>query len=297
MAQAYLELRALQERLSLVHQAVAIEDRLLTLTKARLAEGEANDLDVDQLGDRLEATRTSLVPLHAQLFEQQDRIAFLVGTSPGVLDSELDPPRPVPLPPVAVPVGDPATLLRRRPDVRAAERRIEQQTALIGQRTADLFPKVTLVGDIGLGAADLGGVLAVSNITSTIAPMLQWSPFDFGRTRGRIAQAEALRDEALASYRRSVLAALEDAESALARYGCQAEHLAGLVRVQAYADRAARLIYLRAEGGTATTIDILYTERRRLDADADVVQARAQYTEDYVSLQKSLGLGWMSTAT
>jgi outer membrane protein TolC len=124
------------------------------------------------------------------------------------------------------------------------------------------------------------------------APILQWNPIDFGRTLARIGQAKAARDEALADYRKAVLAALEDAETGLSRYARQREDVIGLARVKASADRAAALTDLRIQGGTASTLDILDAERRRVDAESGLEQARAEVTRDYVSLQKSLGLGW-----
>jgi outer membrane protein TolC len=189
-------------------------------------------------------------------------------------------------------VGDPAALLRRRPDVRAAERRLARQTAVIGQRTADLFPKVTLLGDIGFTSASLSQLLTSGSFTSVAAPILQWSPLDFGRNQARIGQARAARDEALANYRKAVLSALEDAESGLDRYGRQRAAVVSLARVKASADRVAALTDLKMRGGTASTLDILDAEQRRVQADNGLEEAQALLTQDYVALQKSLGLGW-----
>ena len=292
VAQCYIRLRAAQEGLKLLLKTTNIEQRLLDLTNARQLGGEASDLDVVRLATQLETTRAGFTPLQAELAEQQDRLALLVGSVPGALDAELAAPAPTPSPPASVPVGDPAALIRRRPDVRAAERRIAQQTALIGQRTADLFPKLTLVGDIGFGSADVGGLLSGSGLTSTFGPVLHWSPFEFGRTQAKILQAKGMQEEAIATFRKTVLAALQDAESALTRYALQTEHLASLLRVQASANREAQLVFVRFKGGGATTLDVLDAERERIEAETDIVQAHAELTENFVSLQKSLGLGW-----
>jgi outer membrane protein TolC len=183
-------------------------------------------------------------------------------------------------------------LLKRRPDVRAAERAIKQKTALIGQRTADLFPKVTLLGEVGYGSSQLSTLLSSNAFSYAAAPILQWSPLDFGRTRARIDEAKGERDEALGQYRKTVLGALRDAETALETYGRQRDELKSLDAVQASADRAARLTTLRAQGGTATILDELQAESSRVNAQSNASQARAQLTEDFISLQKSLGLGW-----
>ncbi|MHB8284638.1 MAG: efflux transporter outer membrane subunit [Caulobacteraceae bacterium] len=296
VAQAYVALRDDQQRLALSQQDAKIEGDLLNLVKQRQAGGTASELDVERLNDQLQSTRANLVPIRAQITEQMDRMAVLTGQEPGALDAELTPIAPAPAPPAVVTVGDPAALLRRRPDIRAAERRLAQQNAVIGQRTADLFPKVQLLGTIGFGSTDVSSLLSSGSFTYAAAPVIQWSPFDFGRTRAKIGQAKAARDEALADYRKTVLSALQDAETSLSRYGRQRDAVVSLARVQASADRAAALTHLKILGGTATTLDALDAERHRVDARSGLEQAQAQLTQDYVALQKSLGLGWSSAA-
>src|SRR6201999_1777934 len=137
---------------------------------------------------------------------------------PGALDEELAASRPVPLPPAQVAVGDPAALLLRRPDIRAAERRLAARTAQIGQAEAARFPKLSFLGLLGLGGSKLSDVFDIDNRTEVFAPRLTWSFLDFGRNAARVQEANADRDEAEAQYRTTVLAALRDAEDALARF-------------------------------------------------------------------------------
>jgi NodT family efflux transporter outer membrane factor (OMF) lipoprotein len=296
IAQAYIALRDDQQRLALSIRNAQIQANLLNLVKQRQAGGTASELDVERLNDQLQSTRANLVPIRAQITEQMDRLAVLTAQEPGALDAELTPVSAAPSPPAVVTVGDPAALLRRRPDIRAAERRLAQQNAVIGQRTADLFPKVQLLGMIGFGSTDVGNLLSGGSFTYAAAPVLQWNPLDFGRTRAKIGQAKAARDEALANYRKTVLEALQDAETSLSRYGRQREAVVSLARVQASADRAAALTNLKIAGGTATTLDALDAENHRVAAQSGLEQAQAQLTQDYVALQKSLGLGWSSAA-
>ena len=169
---------------------------------------------------------------------------------------------------------------------------IVQKNALIGQRTADLFPKVELMGNLGYGSTDLSTLFNSANFSNLILPTLQWRPFDFGRTRASINEAKGERAEAIANYRKTVLSALEDAETALSRYGRQRDSVVTLAHVQASADSASRMTALRVQGGTATAIDVLDAERQRVTAQSNLAQAKAQLTQDYISLQKSLGLGW-----
>lgn len=144
--------------------------------------------------------------------------------------------------PVSVPIGDPSSMLQQRPDIRAAERRLASSNAQIGEHTADFFPKVTLLGDLGFSAADPGHLVRKNNFSWLGVPYLQWNVLDFGRTLSSIHNAEASRDEADAKYTHTVLAALQDANTSLSRYGHQREHLATLQQVQASADRSATLM-------------------------------------------------------
>jgi multidrug efflux system outer membrane protein len=292
VAQAYVTLRRLQQRLVLSRHDVEIETGMLDLTRRRQSGGVASDIDVEQLNNQLQSMRADLTPLAAQITEQLDRLAMLTGREPGELDAELDAPAPVPAPPALVAVGNPAAMLRRRPDIRQAERQLQQYNAVIGQRTADLFPKVTLLGTIGYSAPALSQLLKASSETYAAAPLLQWTPFDFGRTRAKIAEARGAYEEAVGNYRASVLSALQDAETSLSRFGRQRDDVSALLKVRASADRLARLQDLRLKGGTATTLDVLDTERRRVQAEQAVLDASAQLSIDYVALEKSLGLGW-----
>lgn len=292
VAQAYVQLRDLQHRLALARDNADTEQRQLALTRQRRAGGTASDLDVERLTTQFETTRAAVTPLQAQISEQQDRLAVLTGQAPGALDTELAATAPVPLPPAQVAVGDPASLLQRRPDIRAAERQLAAQTAAIGEKEAGYFPKLTLLGTLGWTSPKLGNLFDSANRSSIQAPLLQWTPFDFGRTRAGVDQARAQRDEALATYRKTVLAALQDAESSLSRYGRERDAVADQLRVEASADRAAQLMDLKVKGGTATTLDELDAERNRLQAQSGVADAQALLTQDYIALQKSLGLGW-----
>jgi NodT family efflux transporter outer membrane factor (OMF) lipoprotein len=292
VAQAYVSLRSAQENLALNQRNVEIEVRLLDLTQRRRDGGAASDLDVERLNLQVQSTRADAIPLRAQVDEQLNRLAVLTGRAPGELDEGLSTASPIPAPPAVVNVGDPASLLRRRPDIRAAEQALIQKNAAIGQRIADRFPKVTLLGVIGFGSTDASDLLNSNNSTSIFAPMLQWQAVDFGLGVARVEQARGEMDEAEATYRKTVLAALQDAETSLSRYGRQRQNLASLSSVQASADRAAAMMQKRVEGGTATTLDVLDAERQRISAEQSVAQAKAMLTQDYIALQKSLGLGW-----
>ena len=298
VANAYVALRDAQHRLALTQRSVDLQQQMLDLTRRRALGGTASELDVARLQTQVDDTTSGLMPLRADIAEQLDRLAVLSGRAPGTLDGALATAPDagyagvVPLPPPSVPVGDPASLLRRRPDIRAAERRVAAANAVIGERIADYFPKLSFVGNVGFASAEGGSLLNGANFFGIVAPSLQWRPFDFGRTHARVVNAKAGLAEAEADYRSTVLKAMDDAETALARYAIERDDVRVLQREQESAERAAALTRLRLAGGTASLIDTLDTERQRLAAEQALAVAQGTLTTDYVAIQKSLGLGW-----
>jgi NodT family efflux transporter outer membrane factor (OMF) lipoprotein len=294
VAQAYVGLRDEQQRVAIARESEQLEARILTLTEQRRSRGVSSDLDVERIRSQVENTRASIIPLDAQIAESLDELAVLTGREPGALDAELAAPKALPTLPATVAVGDPAHLLRQRPDIRAAERRLASQNAQIGEHEADWFPKVTLFGDLSFSAADPGHLLRKSNFTWVGAPYLQWNVLDFGRTKARVDQAKAGRDEAEAKYEGTVLGALKDADVALSRYGHERENAVSLRAVEDSATHAATLTEQRYRAGTTTALDWLDAERTRYSAEQNRIQSDAQVIKYYVALQKSLGLGWES---
>jgi NodT family efflux transporter outer membrane factor (OMF) lipoprotein len=292
LAQDYVTLRDQQARLRLAEASGALQNRMLALAQQRYAGGTASALDVERLRNQYETTQAGLVPLRTQIRISCDQIALLSGREPGTLDAVLTPVGALPLPPRAVAIGDPATMLRRRPDIRAAERTLAASSAKIGMNVARMFPSVNLMGVIGFGGADPGDIFDPSALTVLAAPMLRWNFLNFGRVQAQIRGAEAARDEAGAQYRQTVLAALQDAESALARFGGQRTNVDALMRAEASATRSAALARTRHAGGTATLSEQMEAERQRLSASQSRIQAQAQMTIAFVALQKALGLGW-----
>jgi NodT family efflux transporter outer membrane factor (OMF) lipoprotein len=292
VADAYLDLRDAQQRLAIARETARAQQRMLALTEERRARGTAADVDVERLSSQVDTTLSTLSPLDGQITESRDRLAVLTGRAPGALDAELEPVRPLPALPASVPVGDPATLMRQRPDIRAAERRLAANNAQIGEHIADYFPKLTLYGDLGFVGGDPGHLLRKSNFSWLGVPYLQWNVLDFGRTAANVRSAEASRDEARAKYEQAVLEALQDANAGLSRYGHQREHLARLEAVQHSAERAAGLTQQRYAAGVSTLIDLLDTQRTQFSAQQDVVAGQTELLKDFVLIQKSLGLGW-----
>lgn len=292
IAQAYVDLRNRQQRIVLVRESAELEEQILTLTQQRRAQGVASELDVERIRTQVENTRGTLIPLDAQITESLDELATLTGREPGALDVELTGTGPLPALPETIPVGDPAALLKQRPDIRAAEWRLVSTNAQIGEHEADWFPKLTLVGDLGFTAANPGHLVRSDNFTWIGAPLLQWNALDFGRTKAKVDQAKAGFDEAEAKYESAVLGALRDANVALSRYGHQRDNVVGLRKVEDSATRAATLTQQRYRAGTSSALDWLDAERTRFSAQQNRIAGDADLIKDYVALQKTLGLGW-----
>jgi NodT family efflux transporter outer membrane factor (OMF) lipoprotein len=292
VASAYVNLRDRQRRLELGRATAETRRKILALTEQRFRSGTASQLDVERIRGLVVESDAAIVPIDAERDAYLNALAVLVGEAPGTLDAELSAPRPVPLPPARVDVGDPAQLLERRPDVRTAERVLAQRTAQIGLTKAAAMPRISFLGLIGIGGTKPGDLFDLGNLAGIAVPRLQWNALDFGRNGARIGQAEGLRDEAAAQYRGAVLTALRDAEDALSRYAARRATVAAAARSKATADRAAALMQQRYAAGVATLIDTLDAERQRTAAEQSVVQATAAMTADYVALQKALGLGW-----
>ena len=296
VAQAYVRLREVQQRISYARAGNAMQQRQLELTRQRFAQGTVSQIEVEQLQRQAEESTAQAMPLGAEAEGYANALAVLTGQAPGALDAVLIEEAPIPLPPASVAIGDPASLLQRRPDIRAAERRLAEQTARIGITEAARFPRLSFLGILGIGGTDLGALRNLDDFTAVAAPMLQWSVLDFGRSRARVDQAEAVRDEALAQYRSTVLDALRDAEDVLSRFRYRRLTTAGLARAEESTARTAALMRQRYEAGTTTLIDVLEAERQHVLAQRSLATATAELTEDYVAIQKALGLGWEQAA-
>ncbi|NWA43497.1 efflux transporter outer membrane subunit [Pseudomonas reactans] len=292
VVQTYADLRDQQARLALVEASVDIENQALDLTRQRRSRGVASQLQLEQVLTQAENTQAQRLPLQAAIVESLDQLDLLCGLEPGELEERLATAQALPAIPGVVPVADPAALLKARPDIRVAERKLASSNAQIGEKTADWFPKLSLMGDLSFSAGDPGHLARKDNGSWLILPRLTWNALDFGRVAASVKGAEAGRDEALAQYKSVVLNALRDADVALARYGHQRQNVVLLRSVESSAVRAADLTRQRYRAGTASTLDWLDAERTRYQAQESRISGDAQLLKDFASLHKALGLGW-----
>lgn len=263
--------------------------RLLGLARAA---GVASGIDLDRAEVDAATSIAALAPLEADRQTAVYRLSSLTGLAPSALEPRLERDRIPAVGPQAVPAGLPADLLRRRPDVRRAERELAAATADAGTAVADQFPRLTLVGDLGLDSVRPGELVQAASRYWNAGPQLTVPLFAAGRLRAGAAAADAARTVAQANYRGAVLAALADAESALARYGADARQARGLHAARDRAAQALALTRLRHAAGEATLLDVADSERA-LDALEDqCAVADGSLARDYAALQKALGGDW-----
>jgi NodT family efflux transporter outer membrane factor (OMF) lipoprotein len=283
------------EAVSRLQRATASRDALREiqrLTALAAAAGDASDSDVHRAAADAVTAEAALPPLEAQRQSAIFRLAALTGRTRQAVADDLAAAGRIPDVPVDVPVGLPSELLRRRPDVRRAERDLAAATADVGSAVAAQYPRFALVGELGADSVHSGELISAASRTWELVPQLSVPLFAGGRLRANADAARAGRDAALARYRGSVLAAVADAESALIRYAAAKQRCAGLAGAASELDAHARLERERQAAGDASTIELLAAVRAADDAAQAQAAAQAELVRDYVALSKALGGGW-----
>lgn len=291
LVDAYGNLRGAQLRERIARDNLKNQQESRDLIEQLRDAGVGTELDVLRSDARLAATEASLPQLQAEAARARHRIATLLGLRPEQLSVDLA-PRPLPVIAKALPIGDPAELLRRRPEIRVAERQLAAATANVGVATADLFPRVSLSGFLGFTAgrgSQLGS--AAANAWS-VAPTISWAAFDLGSVRARLRGAEAEADGALAQYEQQVLLALEETANAFSDYGKRQQRLVSLVRQAEVSRGAAEQAAIRYREGVADFLVLLDAERERLAAEDSQAQAEIELYRGIVAIYKALGGGW-----
>lgn len=290
VARNYVELRGAQKRLRVARQNLSYQQETLDLTRVRLELGRGSELDVASASARLAATEATIPPLVAAETIAANRLAVLLGERPGALAAELAFQEVAPhLTTLAV--DSPAALLKRRPDIRAAERALAAATARIGVAKADLFPRLTLSGFIGFVAGDADELGESTSRAWSLSPVLSWAGFERG-TYARVLVAEARAEAALAAYELTVLRALEETENAFAIYGTERQRLQAVLEQATASRRAAELARIQYREGALDFLRLLDAERTLLEAEDQVAAAEANLNASVVLIYKALGGGW-----
>lgn len=295
VADAYLSLRTAQQRLVVAEAEVARQQRSQRVIRARVRGGLVTGQDLAQQQSQLATAQSAIPPLKAQVEAQIHALGVLTGDTPGALITELSPVAAVPLPP-PVPAGLPSDLLRRRPDIRAAEQNLHAATADIGVATADLYPRFSLSAVPALVSTTLAKLLEWGSRSYSASASVDWPIFNGGQTRANIAVTNAQQEQALLAYRKTILTALQDVEDALSNIDNDRRQIASLDNAHATAGRAEEIARVRYRGGLVTFSDVLQAQASRISLESQLIQARGTLSRDTVALYKALGGGWPELA-
>ncbi len=285
----YIDARTLQERLAVTRDNVRAQEESLQLTRDRFAAGLTSALDVAQAESNLYDTQSRIPSLERALTAAFNRLAILLAETPGSLTAELRAGGAMPAPRESVTVGIPADLVRQRPDIRRAERRLAARTARIGVAAADLYPRFSLGGSFSFDAGNVG---AATGFGWNLLPGLRWNLFDRNRIRSRIDEEEARAAQALVDYERTMLNALEEVENAMVAYGRERERRARLQQAVAASERAVALVRTQYLAGLTDFQNVLDSQRTRFALGDQLADANGAVVQHLVRLYSALGGGW-----
>lgn len=292
VALEYVNLRRLQEQLTIARHNLDTQAETAQIAQWRAMAGLASTLDAEQAISAREQTRARVPAIETSLAQSRHRLATLLADPGETILAELVTPGPVPLPRWQLAVGIPADTLRRRPDVRSAERRLAAANARIGVATAARFPSLSLSGTLGLQASSLAGLDAHDADVWSLGSSLAATLFDGGRLRRETDIRTALQEQALASWENTVLGALEETGNALAALDGSEREREALNTAASAARNAALLARSQYEVGLIDFATLLLAERTRLDAENSLAAARADSAATMIQLYKALGGGW-----
>lgn len=295
VADAYVEYRVVSRRIDIVRGTIAAQRDTVGLTNTRLDAGIANELEVSQAQSQLAARQARLPALQAAQRRAENRLALVLGRAPGQTipqlaeASHLD---ALPQSITQIPIGMPSELLRRRPDLRQAEREVAAATARIGVATADLYPRFSLTGSFGFSSGEVGSLLEADSRVWDIGPSMRWNIFNAGRVRANIDAADSRTRQALLRYERSVLVALREVEDSLTNLAYEQDRQSALARTLDASRRSATLADDRYRGGVGNFLDVLDAQRAAFDAEDELAASRGDSLRALIALYKALGGGW-----
>lgn len=288
VARNYFEYRGVQQQLTVLERSLANQRETLRLTTVRRDAGIGQEQDVASAAARVAAIEAAVPPLRAGLAALEHRLAVLAGRRPGDLGLDLS-PRAYPVLATTLPLGDVTNLLRQRPDVRAAERRVAAAAAREGVAAADLWPRISVSGVLGL-LAGRGTIFGSGDSRAwAVTPALSWAAFDLGSARARLRGARAGTRESLAAFEQVTLLALEEVDTALVAYREQQQRLVSLAEQARESARAADIARARYREGVADFLALLDAERTQLEAERTVAEAEAGVFTGVVAIYKALG--------
>jgi NodT family efflux transporter outer membrane factor (OMF) lipoprotein len=292
VARTYTTIRTFETLLGIAQENVRLQREGLQIAEARFHAGATSELDVAQQRALLENTLASIPDLQTSLQRAKNALSVLLGQPPGGIDKLLRGPQRIPSASARVSVGLPAELLRRRPDVRAAEMNAAAESARIGVAEADLYPRFFLFGDIGVQASDLGKVFSPGSLFLAAGPSFRWSILNYGRIANNIRAQDARLQQALVNYEDVVIKAARETEDALIGFLKSQQRAGNLQKSVQAAQRAVELSFIQYREGAENFQRVLDAQTRLLDERNSLATTRSDIATNLIALYKALGGGW-----
>ncbi len=289
----YLNLRGFQQQIAIAQKNLAAQKKTADITHRRFEAGFVSRLDVANADAQVATTEAQIPILESSARAAIYSLGVLLGREPAALAKELSKESPIPPTPPEVPVGLPSDLVRRRPDIRRAEAQVHAATARIGVATADLFPRFFLTGSFGFSSNDLTRLGNLSNSKFwSFGPSVTWPVFAGGRIRANIEVQNALEEQALVTYQKTVLTALQDVETALVAYAKEQEHRKSLAAAVASNRQAVDLAMKLYVAGKTDFLNVLNAQRSLFATEDALTQSTRTLGTNLIALYKALGGGW-----
>lgn len=292
IARSYIDLRGAQAKLAIAQENLATERDLLLLTQQRRDAGLIVEIDVHNAAAQATVTESTIPLLEREIGTDINQMSLLLGREPGALRSELTPDKAVPPVPPEIGIGIPSELVRRRPDIRAAEERLHAATAQVGVATADMFPRLTLSAQFGTQSENFAGIADWASRFINVGPALQIPVFQGGRLKANVRLSDVREQEAAVAYEKTVVTALHDVENALVALRDEETRHGSLEMTVSENRIAMDLARLRYAGGLTTFLDVLNAQRQMEQNQSALADSTAALSTNAVALYKALGGGW-----
>lgn len=302
VARTYVDFRSLERRLAITAENLDSQRDSVALTENRFHTGLASELDVTQARSLLATTEAEAPALESEREQTMHALSLLLGREPNALQDILSTSAPIPAAAapdalaVRIPLGLPSDLLRRRPDIRRAERQVAAATARIGVATAELFPKFSLIGLVGLQSISASDFFTSGSRYFGVGPSISWRLFEGGRLRAGIAVQDAVAEQALHGYEKAVLTGLKDVEDALVAYAKERLRRQALVDAVEQNRRSVLLSRDLYVHGLGTYLAVLDAQRAQYATEDSLVQSEQALVADLIATYKALGGGWTPPA-
>jgi NodT family efflux transporter outer membrane factor (OMF) lipoprotein len=292
VARSYMDVRALQMRLAILQQNVQIEQQSVDVVQQRYDRGLTNEFDLVLAQRQLATLRSELEPMNSDVAVAGRRLAVLLGEYPAQVAREMNKPAALPQLPDQFQAGLPLDLLRRRPDIREAERELAANTARIGAATANLFPRVAITAGLGMQGQGLGRTPAMNSFIWSAGPTAYWPLLDFGAIDALIDIQELRTHEALVYYKKTILDAVQEVDDAISVYASQQDRLRNLANALNASQRAVTLANQRYDRGLTDYLNVLDAERQLYELQDQYAVAQETVVVQFIALYKGLGGGW-----